>query len=118
MKVYPGTLNGFIRPPSSKSVTHRSLILAACGEVGSTIKNRLVSGDTDATKKALEGINAKFIEKEGPFQPLITEKPISKIETDELKINCFNSGTTLRLLSGISGLLPRETTLYGDSSLN
>lgn len=34
------------------------------------------------------------------------------------KINCYNSGTTMRLLSGIAGLFSQETILYGDNSLN
>ncbi len=118
MKVYPSSLSGFVRPPSSKSVTHRSLILAACGEIDSVVKNRLISEDTDATKKALERLNTKFNEKQDHFRTIITENSISKDLSDDIEINCFNSGTTLRLLSGLCGLFPRKTTLYGDRSLN
>lgn len=118
MKVYPSSLNGFVRPPPSKSVTHRSLILAACSKVGSVVKNRLISEDTDATKKALERFGTRFIDKQDHFKTLTVDNSISRDSTDDLSINCYNSGTTLRLLSGISGLFPRETTLYGDRSLN
>lgn len=118
MKVYPGRLNGFVKPPSSKSITHRALLLAACSEIGSVIKNPLLAADTDATKRALEQLGAKFRSGDNFYQTLETIEIIDKEEKSDLSINCFNSGTTMRLLSGLVAQLPRNVTLYGDESLN
>jgi 3-phosphoshikimate 1-carboxyvinyltransferase len=118
VKVYPGSLNGFVRPPSSKSVSHRALILATCGEIGSQIKNPLISVDTDSTKRSLEKLGANFTLKDDFFQTIEVNQGISRTDKTPVSLNCYNSGTSLRLLSGICGLLPRTTELFGDSSLN
>ncbi|MCE7736511.1 MAG: 3-phosphoshikimate 1-carboxyvinyltransferase [Candidatus Heimdallarchaeota archaeon] len=118
MKVYPGRLNGFVKPPSAKSITHRALMLASFSEIGSVIKNPLIAGDTDSTKFALEKLGVRFKSEENFFQLLETTKTIDREDKSDININCFNSGTTLRLLSGIVAQLSRKVTLQGDQSLN
>ncbi|MFV2015216.1 MAG: 3-phosphoshikimate 1-carboxyvinyltransferase, partial [Candidatus Heimdallarchaeota archaeon] len=118
MKVYPGRLNGFVKPPSSKSITHRAYMLASLSELGTVIKNPLIAEDTEATRYALERLGARFRSNDEYHQILETVGKIDRQEKSDVSINCSNSGTTMRLLSGVVAQLSRNVTLFGDESLN
>lgn len=113
MIVYPSTLRGKISPPPSKSVSHRALILAAMLGKGSSLCNLLESEDVLATKNCLESMGAGF-SSNGDGCIMVENKPVYGSEN----LACKNSGTTLRLLSGIATLVEGTSILMGDDSLN
>ncbi len=97
-------------PPPSKSYTHRAFISASLSRK-STVFNPLISGDTIATLKACKGIGAKFIK---------SGNSCKFYGTEEIKggyFNFENSGTTLRIFTGLLSLCSEWSTLDGDSSL-
>ncbi|HEY1211381.1 MAG TPA: 3-phosphoshikimate 1-carboxyvinyltransferase [Nitrososphaera sp.] len=107
-------LNGIIRCPSSKSYSHRAIAIAslACGM--STITNILLARDTLATLTACSALGAK-IKYEGT---LIKVRGTSSLHPPENILNADNSGTTMRLVTAISGLVKNGyTILTGDQSL-
>ncbi|TDA29770.1 MAG: 3-phosphoshikimate 1-carboxyvinyltransferase [Archaeoglobi archaeon] len=108
--VRKGEVQGDAIPPPSKSYTHRAFISASLSKK-STIFNPLISGDTLATLKACNGIGAEFKRKGNTFEFQGTEGIGGGY------FNFENSGTTLRIFTGLLSLCGEWSTLDGDSSL-
>ena len=112
MKIKPATLTGTVKAPPSKSMTHRMLITAALAKGTSIIENPLRSQDTDATIEALKKLGAKITDaSEGlEIQGGTLQKP-------DMVLDCRESGTTIRLLTGVSSILNQPVTLDGAPQL-
>lgn len=109
-----GPLKGSIRVPSDKSLSHRSLIFAALAKTPSTIHNPLSSEDCEATARALSQMGHQIELGESVFRvtPGTWKSPDGPLD-------CGNSGTTMRLLSGVIASRPEvKATLVGDASLS
>ena len=107
-----GEARGHILPTPSKSHTHRAIIMAALAEGRSTISNPLISFDTEATMDAVRAMGATVTQEEGR---IIVEG--GNLHAPEKPIDVRNSGTTLRLLTGICSSFGEEVTLTGDESI-
>jgi 3-phosphoshikimate 1-carboxyvinyltransferase len=112
LQVRPSAVQGTVPAPPSKSYTHRAIVLSSLAHGDSRLKGALLSGDTLATLKGMEQFGA-IVRKEG--EDLIVRG--GKLKAPTGPIDCANSGTTIRLLSGIASLLPYNVTLTGDESL-
>ncbi|MEA2037875.1 MAG: 3-phosphoshikimate 1-carboxyvinyltransferase [Nanoarchaeota archaeon] len=109
-------LEGEITIPGSKSHTIRAVIIASLAEGTSKITNPLKSSDTVAAVNACKALGAK-INDENENEWVIegfNHKPTCPTGPLDMK----NSGTSLRLISGvIAALCDNEVTLDGDDSL-
>lgn len=114
VKIEKCKLEGTVRPPTSKSVSHRALILSSFSS-GSQITGLLESHDTLATKSCLETLGVEFTEHNSTLQVL---NPLPSKLDGEFQLDCKNSGTSLRLLMGICAGFDVPITLFGDDSLN
>ncbi|MEM1671757.1 MAG: 3-phosphoshikimate 1-carboxyvinyltransferase [Archaeoglobaceae archaeon] len=103
-------VSGDLKAPPSKSYTHRAFISASLSKK-SVIVNPLLSGDTLATLRACKQIGASFSRKAEFFEFSGTN------EIQGGYFNFENSGTTLRIFTGLLSLCPDFSTLDGDSSL-
>lgn len=112
LQVRPSAVQGTVPAPPSKSYTHRAIVLSSLAHGDSRLKGALLSGDTLATLKGMEQFGA-IVRKEG--EDIIVRG--GKLKAPTGPIDCANSGTTIRLLSGIASLLPYNVTLTGDESL-
>ena len=112
-KVEKSKISGEIVCPSNKSYTHRAIFLASLAGKNSTVENALFSADTDATIETCKKFGAEI---EIDNSNIIVKNPI-KIGTKVSEINTENSGTTIRIASGIASLFSDEITLTGDLSL-
>lgn len=102
---------GSVQAPPSKSYTHRALLLGLlCGK--SLVRNPLWSDDTTATRDAVHAFG-------GRTEPTKTGVRVlsQRLVVPERVVDVLNSGTTLRLVSGIAALLPGSTVLTGDESI-
>lgn len=108
-------IKGEITPPPDKSISHRAVILSAISKGKSSIRNFLKAEDTLSTVSAFRSLGIK-IEESGD-ELIIYGKGIHGLKEPEEVINCNNSGTTVRLLSGILSGNPFFSVLSGDSSL-
>ncbi|MDQ3717701.1 MAG: 3-phosphoshikimate 1-carboxyvinyltransferase [Thermoproteota archaeon] len=107
-------LNGTIRCPSSKSYTHRAIAVASLANENSTVMHALMSRDTLATLAGCSSLGADI--KYGSTKVQI--KGSSCLNPPENVINAENSGTTIRILTAMSGLVRTGyTVLTGDESL-
>jgi len=104
-------VEGEIKVPGDKSISHRSLIFGAISEGKTEITNLLESDDCFSTLSCLENTGIK-IEKGENF---IVYGNTFKEPEDIL--NCGNSGTTIRLISGVLATKNFLSILTGDNSL-
>ena len=112
-KVEKSKITGQIICPSNKSYTHRAIFLASLAGNNSKVDNALLSADTAATIDACKKFGAVI---KTQNSTIIAEKPI-KLDVNVPEINTENSGTTIRIASGIASLFSNEITLTGDESL-
>ena len=112
-KVEKSKLSGQLVCPPNKSYTHRAIFLAALAGNNSKVDNVLFSADTFATINACKNFGAQI---EQTDFSIIVKKSIGE-GTFVPEIDAENSGTTIRIASGIASLFSEETTLTGDASL-
>ncbi len=108
------SLSGSVRAPGSKSVTHRSLEIAALAEGESLLDNSLISGDTRSTIEALRGWGVT-VEESG--NQVRVEGTGGLLSMSKREVDLGNSGTSLRFLTTLAGLVPGRSVLTGDESL-
>ncbi len=110
-------LEGEIVIPSSKSHTIRAVIIASLAEGTSKILNPLKSDDTMAAVNACKALGAKIDTKNEKEWAI--EGTNHNLKNPEAPLNMANSGTSLRLISGIiAALCDFEVQLEGDDSLS
>ena len=110
-------LRGAIEVTGDKSISHRALILGSISEGTSTLKGFLNSADCRATLTAFKQMGVRI---EGPVSNQVIIHGVGKygLKAPDNPIDCGNSGTTIRLLSGLLAAQPFETRLIGDASLS
>ncbi|MGA1846239.1 3-phosphoshikimate 1-carboxyvinyltransferase [Deferribacter abyssi] len=108
-------LKGEVEVPADKSITHRSFILSAMANGESIVKNPLISRDTKATVNALKACGVQFEKIEDGFK--VISKGYENFHEPLDIINCENSGTTARLLTGLFSPMKKYFVLTGDNSL-
>ncbi len=112
-----------ISVPGDKSISHRAIMMAALANGPCTIDGFLPSEDCLATVSAFRQLGVKImVEEEGPFGPtkLKVQGRKGRLKSPaDTKIDCGNSGTTMRLISGILAGQPAgfKAELTGDESL-
>lgn len=110
------SVRGTVRVPGDKSVSHRSLIFAALSEGVSNIRGILRSADVDSTASVLAALGVR-IETTGDVVS-VHGRGLRGLLVPRVQLDCGNSGTTARLMSGVLAAHPFDSTLSGDSSLS
>ena len=106
-------INTTISLPGDKSISHRALMLASIADGVSEITNLNDGKDVQSTMQALQACGAS-IEQNGE-KVVITGK---KLSNPDEPIDCGNSGTSARLLSGFLSSQRLQFSLTGDASLS
>lgn len=109
-------VSGNVTAPASKSYTHRALILASLGTGTSTITHILESEDTLVTLTALKQLGVA-IEKKGSEVKISGVSGRYHLHVPRVTIDVKNSGTSLRLLTGLASLTDGEVTITGTQRL-
>lgn len=107
---------GVIDVPSDKSIAHRSALFAAIADGTSRIVDYPLSEDPLSTLKCLKALGVEFFEQDGVL--VIEGKGPFGLQEAAGDLPCRNSGTTMRLLSGILSGQPFPSRLSGDGSLS
>lgn len=111
-----GSLSGHVSPPGDKSVSHRAVMLGALADGPCKVHNCLMSDDVMATIKACRnlGVRIDF----GSDDALeIFGIGVDGLQQPAAPLDLGNSGTSMRLLSGILAGAGIAVTLTGDASL-
>ncbi len=107
---------GTVRTPGEKSISHRSLLLAALAE-GTSIVHGLSDGADVAA--SLAAVEAMGVEVERPEEgTLVLHGGRTRLHRATLPLDCGNSGTSMRLLCGLVAGFAWATELVGDESLS
>ena len=109
------SLQGELRPPSDKSLTHRSYMFAALADSPSVVRMPLRGEDCESTLRCMNqlGLRHEWIGSEE-----VRLMPTNEWQQPKTHLDCGNSGTTIRLLSGLLASRPLDCTLIGDESLS
>jgi 3-phosphoshikimate 1-carboxyvinyltransferase len=108
-------LRGSLRLPGDKSISHRALIFAALAEGKSTITHLATGADVHATRSVLEALGVRIRTRAGAV--IVQGAGADAWTEPELVLDCENSGTTMRVLSGALAARPFLSILTGDASL-
>ncbi|MCL5772696.1 MAG: 3-phosphoshikimate 1-carboxyvinyltransferase [Actinobacteria bacterium] len=112
----PYKINGTIEVPGDKSISHRSIILSSLTKDKVIINNFLFSDDCINTLKILKKIGVKYqIDKDAV---IIQGCGLSNFSEPDDILYTGNSGTSIRLLSGLLCGCNFMSILSGDKSVN
>ncbi|MGH8280349.1 MAG: 3-phosphoshikimate 1-carboxyvinyltransferase [Gammaproteobacteria bacterium] len=116
-RVQPGgCLQGQITIPGDKSISHRALLLGALASGETRISNFLEGADCLATLAVLRALGVAA-EHNAPGRVRIHGVGCAGLTAPAATLDCGNSGTSMRLLSGLLAGQPFTSTLDGDESL-
>ncbi len=101
-----------------KSISHRAVMLAALSNGICEIDGFLASEDCKATVNAMRSLGVEIEELNAEGTQLRVHGRGKELEKPDGPIYCGNSGTTMRLLSGILAAQPFDSELTGDESLS
>ena len=108
-------INGRIRLPGDKSISHRAALIAALATGGSRLSNFSTSQDCAATLSCLTKLGVS-IEREGN-NIRVEGAGNSGLRAASEPLDCGNSGSTMRMLAGALAGQKFTSTLTGDNSL-
>ncbi|MEK7703085.1 MAG: 3-phosphoshikimate 1-carboxyvinyltransferase [Nitrospirota bacterium] len=105
--------------PGDKSITHRAIIMASLAEGESNIIGPLLSEDCQQTRLAFEQMGVSINQYPDATTSLrIQGRGIASLVEPSDVIDCGNSGTTMRLLTGLLSGQHFFSVLKGDTSLH
>ena len=110
-------ITGTIRVPGDKSISHRSIMLGALADGITTVDGFLEGEDAIATVQAFRDMGVRI---EGPHEGRVTVHGVGRdgLKAPAAALYMGNSGTSMRLLSGILAGQVFDSELTGDSSLS
>lgn len=116
-KLMPGgAVTGEVRVPGDKSMSHRSIMLGALAQGTTRVSGFLEGEDALATVAAFRAMGVTI---EGPDDGKVTIHGVGLqgLRAPEVDLDLGNSGTSIRLLSGLLAGQSFDTVLTGDASL-
>jgi len=106
-------VRGALRPPGDKSISHRYAMLGAIAEGRTSLKNFSTGADCSSTLACMQALGAR-VERSSDGTVSIDG---GALREPSQALDCGNSGSTMRMLSGIVAGQEFTTELIGDESL-
>ena len=110
-------LRGEINVPGDKSISHRSIMFGSIAEGDTEIRGFLKSADCISTMNAFRAMGIEIEEDTETETVIVHGKGLHGLSAPSDIIDCGNSGTTTRILSGILAGQDFEVSLTGDASI-
>lgn len=108
-------ITGGVEPPGDKSISHRYAMLAGLAEGTSELRHFAAAADCHSTLDCMKSLGAEVkIDKD---TVRVTGRGPLGLKSSRRALDAGNSGTTIRLLSGILAGQPFTTRITGDESL-
>ena len=108
-------LTGKIVIPPDKSISHRTAMFAALTKGVVNIKNFSIGADCHSTLKIVQQLGCEV---DFHTETELTINAKNALRAPNGDLDCGNSGTTMRMISGILAGQPFDCTLFGDVSLS
>jgi len=116
-RISPATaINGAITLPGDKSISHRYAMIAAIADGESRIHNYSTGADCRSTLGCVRALGID-VELAGP-EVVVRGKGLDGLRAPAGDLDAGNSGSTIRMLSGILAAQPFHTRIIGDDSLS
>lgn len=109
-------LQGAVRPPGDKSISHRAAMLAAIGDGSAKLANYSTGADCQSTLRCLEQLGVQVARGEEVIE--IAGVGLRGLQAPGARLDAGNSGSTIRMLSGILAAQPFASEIGGDASLS
>ena len=109
-------IRAVLRVPADKSISHRAVIISSIAKGKTFIKNFLYSHDTNASFKCMRSLGVKT-ERKTKGMVFISSEGMYFSRNRQIVLNTANSGTTLRLMSGILAPQKFDSVLTAEESL-
>jgi 3-phosphoshikimate 1-carboxyvinyltransferase len=109
-------INGIIKIPGDKSISHRSIIIPSISKGISEVNNILMSDDVLHTLEAFKTLGVKIINENKKI--IIFGNGLNSLKKPNKNIYLGNSGTSARLLTGVLASQVFNSTIEGDKSLS
>ncbi len=114
-KITPAALKGELTLPSDKSISQRAAIFALLHDGVSEVRNFSSAQDPQSTLSCVQQLGAVVEEQEGAL--IIKGTGRAGLKKPAKDLDCGNSGTAMRLLSGVLAGSGISAKLVGDESL-
>ena len=109
------TISGSIRLPGDKSISHRYAMLGAIAEGTTKLENFSTGADCASTLGCLRALGVEWQRSNGS---VVIEGRGATLQAPSGALDCGNSGSTIRMLSGILAGQEFSSELTGDESLS
>ena len=110
--------SGGLRLPGDKSISHRYAMLAAIAEGKSRLENYSSGADCASTLSCLRTLGVQWSRHNGASNTIEIEGRGTSLAAPAQPLDCGNSGSTMRMLSGILAGQHFASELCGDESLS
>ena len=109
-------LRGSIRVPGDKSISHRSIIFGSLAEDETKVYDILRGEDVLSTIQVFRDLGVKIEDKDGVIT--IQGVGMTGLKAPKKPLDMGNSGTSIRLISGVLAGADFEVEMFGDDSLS
>jgi 3-phosphoshikimate 1-carboxyvinyltransferase len=116
-KISPvSAIRGAVRLPGDKSISHRYAMIAAIAEGETRIRNYSTGADCHSTLECVRALGIG-VEEQGS-EVVVHGRGLAGLRPPAADLDAGNSGSTIRMLSGILAGQPFRTRIFGDESLS
>ncbi|MBW3539199.1 MAG: 3-phosphoshikimate 1-carboxyvinyltransferase, partial [Planctomycetes bacterium] len=116
MEPVSGPVCGTVRPPGSKSLTNRALVVAALAEGKSHLSGVLDSDDTQVMIRSLQALGIG-VSHDPAAATVMVQGCAGRVPADEAVLWLGNSGTSIRFLTALCALVHGRFRLYGNARM-
>lgn len=116
LKTNVNHLNGSIRVPGDKSISHRSIIFGSLAEGKTKVYDILRGEDVLSTMQVFRDLGVEIEDKDGVIT--IQGVGMDGLKAPQNALDMGNSGTSIRLISGVLAGADFEVVMFGDDSLS
>lgn len=109
-------LSGFVRIPGDKSISHRYAMIASIADGPSTLENYSTGADCQSTLGCMRSLGVKIEKTNSTVQ--VHGQGLRSLRQPVETLDAGNSGSTIRMLSGILAAQPFRSRIAGDESLS
>jgi len=111
-------VRGSVSLPGDKSISHRYAMLAALADGPSRLENYSTGADCASTLGCLRSLGVKWERKDGADNVIEVQGSALSLVAPNEPLDCGNSGSTIRMLSGIVAAQRFSSEMSGDESLS
>src|SRR5271169_607404 len=111
-------VRGSVSLPGDKSISHRYAMLAAIADGSSLLGNYSTGADCASTLGCLRSLGVKWERQDGADNVIEVEGSGLSLTAPSRTLDCGNSGSTIRMLSGIVAAQKFSSEMAGDESLS